>query len=440
RRDRSSTYERYHHQNPQGRGVPGDHRHRYSSIDGDKRHREVRGHRRPGTSEGRGQPAAPPAGAADPACAAVDLARRAVRGPVARFLRRGRVPAPPPHPPTPGPARDRHDRERTRWVSPRCPPRHRRRVAIRACRRRRARRPFPGTGRHRAAPPPGGCRAAVGGGAVPRRRAPRRDRRALSPRGEVPPGAGDSVRASAGPRGARGRAGGAGAGGQCAPDAREPPDAVDDRPAPGRPPLRGHRGVRRRPRGPGGARPRTRSGAPRRTLDGARAAGGAARRHGAGRGPLGRAGRGRDPAGSGTARAPELTLRARRRLARVLAMKGRFDEALELFGQIEAQYRARSQEDDEATALGDLAAVVSVTGDLSRALRYLDEAEQLEERTTSTDAFLRLLRALLLTHSGRIEQAAEILREVPRPPDEPVPSSSEPAAQLAAMWWRVRSQ
>lgn len=138
--------------------------------------------------------------------------------------------------------------------------------------------------------------------------------------------------------------------------------------------------------------------------------------------------------------APELTLRARRRLARVLAMKGRFDEALELFGQIEAQYRARSQEDDEATALGDLAAVVSVTGDLSRALRYLDEAEQLEERTTSTDAFLRLLRALLLTHSGRIEQAAEILREVPRPPDEPVPSSSEPAAQLAAMWWRVRSQ
>ena len=138
--------------------------------------------------------------------------------------------------------------------------------------------------------------------------------------------------------------------------------------------------------------------------------------------------------------APELTLRARRRLARVLAMKGRFDEALELFGQIEAQYRARSQEDDEATALGDLAAVVSVTGDLSRALRYLDEAEQLEERTTSTDAFLRLLRALLLTHSGRIEQAAEILSEVARPPDEPVPSSSEPAAQLAAMWWRVRSQ
>src|SRR5699024_6716526 len=103
-------------------GVAGDHRHRYSSIDGDKRHREVRGHRRPGAPEGRGQPAAPPAGAADPACAAVDLARRAVRGPVARFLRRGRVPAPPPHPPTPGPARDRHYRERTRWVSPRCPP------------------------------------------------------------------------------------------------------------------------------------------------------------------------------------------------------------------------------------------------------------------------------------------------------------------------------
>src|SRR5699024_4778046 len=138
--------------------------------------------------------------------------------------------------------------------------------------------------------------------------------------------------------------------------------------------------------------------------------------------------------------APELTLRARRRLARVLAMKGRFDEALELFGQIEAQYRARSQEDDEATALGDLAAVVSVTGDLSRALRYLDEAEQLEERTASTDAFLRLQRALLLTHAGRIEQGAESVREVPRRPEEPVPPGSEPAVQLAAMWWRVLSQ
>lgn len=139
-------------------------------------------------------------------------------------------------------------------------------------------------------------------------------------------------------------------------------------------------------------------------------------------------------------RAPELTLRARRRLARVLAMKGKLDESLELLGQIEAQYRARSQEDDEATALGDLAMVISVTGDLSRALRYLDEAEELEERTTSTDAFLRLLRGLLLTHAGRIDQASKILSEAPRPLEDPGPSSSEGAVQHATIWWRVRSQ
>lgn len=139
-------------------------------------------------------------------------------------------------------------------------------------------------------------------------------------------------------------------------------------------------------------------------------------------------------------RTPELTLRARRRLARVLAMKGKFDEALELLGQIEAQYRARSQEDDEATALGDLAMVISVSGDLSRALRFLDEAEELEERTTSTDAVLRLLRGLLLTHAGRTEQASQILDEVTRPPEDLGPSSAESAVRHAALWWRVRSQ
>lgn len=139
-------------------------------------------------------------------------------------------------------------------------------------------------------------------------------------------------------------------------------------------------------------------------------------------------------------RALDLTLGARRRLAHVLAMKGKLDEALELLGQIEAQHRARSQEDAEATALGDLATVISVTGDLSRALRYLDEAEELEERTTSTDASLRLQRGLLLTHSGRVEQAAKILSEVPQPPDNPGPSTSDAAVHRAAMWWRVRSQ
>lgn len=140
-------------------------------------------------------------------------------------------------------------------------------------------------------------------------------------------------------------------------------------------------------------------------------------------------------------RAPEKCLPVRRRLARVLAMKGELDEALELLGQIEAQYRAHGQEDDEAGALGDLASVVGVTGDLSRALRYLDEAEGLEERTTDTDATLHLLRGLLLTHAGRIEQAAEIMTQVRRPSViDPSPAHSDAVIDYAALWWRVRSQ
>ncbi|GAA1287250.1 AfsR/SARP family transcriptional regulator [Brachybacterium alimentarium] len=138
-----------------------------------------------------------------------------------------------------------------------------------------------------------------------------------------------------------------------------------------------------------------------------------------------------------SASTPEEMLRARRRLARSLAMKGELDEALELLGQIEAVLRADSREDEVANALGDLAAVIGVTGDLSRAEHYLDEALELEERTTGTDARLRLVRALLLTHSGRAEQAARILHEVPRPPRA---TASVPATERATMWWRVRSQ
>src|SRR5690625_6426464 len=75
-------------------------------------------------------------------------------------------------------------------------------------------------------------------------------------------------------------------------------------------------------------------------------------------------------------------------------------------------FRSHCQEDDEATVLGDLATVVSITGDLSRALRYLDEAERLEERTTSTDTFLRLLRGLLLRseeHTSELQSRGHLV-------------------------------
>lgn len=134
---------------------------------------------------------------------------------------------------------------------------------------------------------------------------------------------------------------------------------------------------------------------------------------------------------------PEQSSRASRRLARMLAMKGKLDESLELLGQLEAVHRARSQDDDVALTLADLAAVIGLTGDLCRAEHYLDEALELEERTTGTDVRLRLVRALLLTHSGRVEQAARILRDVPCPPDS---ARTIPAQESAAMWWRVRSQ
>src|SRR5699024_1382972 len=138
----------------------------------------------------------------------------------------------------------------------------------------------------------------------------------------------------------------------------------------------------------------------------------------------------RELAGS---RTPQGALQGRRGLPRPPATEGE----LALLGQIEAVHRARSREDEVAGTLGDLAAVIGVTGDLSRAEHYLDEALELEERTTGTDVRLRLVRALLLTHSGRAEQADGILREIPCPPHE---AASIPAMERAAMWWRVRSQ
>src|SRR5699024_731299 len=81
--------------------------------------------------------------------------------------------------------------------------------------------------------------------------------------------------------------------------------------------------------------------------------------------------------------------------------------------------------------LRDMVAVMGLTGDLRRALRLLGEASRLDERTTGTDAMLRIVRALVLTHMRRLRRAADSLT-----------ASGEPvgARSRQLMWWRVRSQ
>lgn len=125
----------------------------------------------------------------------------------------------------------------------------------------------------------------------------------------------------------------------------------------------------------------------------------------------------------------------RRELAYLLMAKGRHDDALSLLGHLEALHLAHGQENERAVVLRDMVAVMGLTGDLRRALRLLGEAMRLDERTTGTDALLRTVRALILTHMGRIRRAEECL-EAAGPPT----GTKDRANGRDLMWWRVRSQ
>lgn len=125
----------------------------------------------------------------------------------------------------------------------------------------------------------------------------------------------------------------------------------------------------------------------------------------------------------------------RRELAYVLTAKGRHDEALSLLGHLEAVHLAHGQENARAVVLRDMVAVVSLTGDLRRALRLLGEATRLEERTTGTDALLHTVRALILTHMGRIRRAEDCLDSA-----GPPHGAKDRDNGRDQLWWRTRSQ
>ncbi|WP_198392863.1 BTAD domain-containing putative transcriptional regulator [Brevibacterium yomogidense] len=125
----------------------------------------------------------------------------------------------------------------------------------------------------------------------------------------------------------------------------------------------------------------------------------------------------------------------RRELAYVLTAKGRHEDALSLLGHLEAVHLAHGQEDARAVALRDMVAVVGLTGDLRRALRLLGEAMRLDERTTGTDALLQTVRALILTHMGRLRRAEECL-DIAGPPR----TAKDHDSRRDQLWWRARSQ
>lgn len=137
---------------------------------------------------------------------------------------------------------------------------------------------------------------------------------------------------------------------------------------------------------------------------------------------------------------PEVGIPLRRRLAGEHAAKGRFDDALALLGQVETEYRISGQDDDRALVLCDLAAVVSLTGDQLRAVRYLDEAEELEERTTRTDTVLKVTRGHIHALTGHLEHAWACLQGVQVPELTDLSVIPEETVRYVVMWWRVRSQ
>ncbi|SLM97233.1 Signal transduction response regulator / Disease resistance domain-containing protein [Brevibacterium yomogidense] len=139
--------------------------------------------------------------------------------------------------------------------------------------------------------------------------------------------------------------------------------------------------------------------------------------------------------GDGDHPPPAQDVSLRRELAYVLTGKGRHDEALSLLGHLEALHVMHGQEDDRAVVLRDMVAVMALTGDLRRALRLLGEAARMDERTTGTDALLQTVRALILTHMGRLTRAEDCLAAAGRST-----SPRDRANGRDLMWWRARSQ
>lgn len=127
---------------------------------------------------------------------------------------------------------------------------------------------------------------------------------------------------------------------------------------------------------------------------------------------------------------PDRLALLRRQLGMLAGSTGRLQESLDLLFQAEARYRLHGPLRAHRSVLQQLAMEMSKVGDLRRALRLLDEAQQTYPGSRPSDR-LRIVRAIVLTHMKDAAGADAALAgvRVPRPDGDPV---------LASMWWRAR--
>ena len=113
----------------------------------------------------------------------------------------------------------------------------------------------------------------------------------------------------------------------------------------------------------------------------------------------------------------------------LLGSAGRMQESLELLFQAEARYRLHGPLRAHRAVLLQLSMEMSKVGDLRRALRLLDEAQQTYPGGRSSDR-LRIVRTTVLTHMKDAAGADAELAQASTPGrhDDPV---------LAGMWWRA---
>lgn len=132
-----------------------------------------------------------------------------------------------------------------------------------------------------------------------------------------------------------------------------------------------------------------------------------------------------------TTECPDQLATLRRQLGMLLGSAGRLEESLELLFLAEARYRLHGPVRSHRAVLQQLAMGMSKVGDLRRAVRLLDEAEQTYPDGRPSDR-LRIVRAIVLTHMKDAAGADAALAGVrtPSPSSDPV---------LTSMWWRARS-
>lgn len=104
--------------------------------------------------------------------------------------------------------------------------------------------------------------------------------------------------------------------------------------------------------------------------------------------------------------------RWRRDLALVVSIQGRQSEALDLQSRAETWFHLHDDAAHQARLLDDMAVVCSLTGDLHRSCRVLEEASEVRRAAGLDDTHTNVVRALVLVHMRRLDAAAELLQEL----------------------------